>query len=87
MNFTPTVIELYVQIVIDGLLGTDPLHKDRGKVPEIIGMKERTASRLISELLKREFIESDSKAGAIRLKIGASMASYIFPMLVPEKDS
>ncbi len=49
-------------------------------------MKERTASRVTSELLKRNFIESDTKAGAIRLKIGASMASYLFPMLVPEKE-
>jgi len=30
----------------------------RGKIPEIIGMKERTASRVISELLKRNFIVS-----------------------------
>ncbi len=56
------------------------------KIPEIIGMKESTASRIVSELLKRNFIESDSKAGAVRLKIGASMASYLFPMLVPELD-
>lgn len=94
-------IELYVQRVNDGLLGIDPLPKHsekifqylllsgeckRGKISEIIGMKDRTASRVIAELLKRNFIASDSKAGAIRLKIGASMASYLFPMLVPEKD-
>jgi len=94
-------IELYVQRVNDGLLGIDPLPKHsekvfkylllsgecaRGKIPEIIGMKERTASRVIAELLKRNFIASDTKAGAIRLKIGASMASYLFPMLVPEQD-
>ncbi|MCD4668724.1 MAG: Fic family protein [Sulfurimonas sp.] len=94
-------IELYVQRANDGLLDIEPLPKhsekifkylllsgecSRGKIPEIIGMKERTASRVTSELLKRNFIESDTKAGAIRLKIGASMASYLFPMLVPEKD-
>ena len=49
-------------------------------------MKERTASRVTSELLKRNFIESDTKAGAIRLKIGASMALFLFPMLVPERE-
>lgn len=101
LNALTSKIELYVQRANDGLLGIYPLPKhsekifkylllsgecSRGKVPDIIGMKDRTASRIISELLKRNFIESDSKAGPIRLKIGASMASYLFPMLVPERD-
>lgn len=101
LNALTSKIELYVQRANDGLLGIDPLPKhsekvfkyllltgecSRGKVAKIIEMKERTASRLISELLKRNFIESDSKAGAIRLKIEASMASYLFPMLVPERE-
>jgi len=100
LNALTEKIELYVQRVNDGLLGIAPLPKHsekifkylllsgectRGKIPEIIGMKERTASRVISELLKRNFIVSDSKAGSIRLKIGVSMASYLFPMLVPEQ--
>ena len=99
LNALSSKIELYVSRVNDGLLDIQALPKHsekifqhlllngecaRGKVPKIIGMKERTASRVIAELLKRGFIESDSKAGAIRLKIGASMASYLFPMLVPE---
>ena len=101
LNMLTSKIELYVQRANDGLLGIEPLPKHsekifkhlllsgecvRGKIPEIIGMKERTASRVISELLKRNFIVSDSKAGPIRLKIGSSMASYLFPMLVPEMD-
>ena len=101
LNALTSKIELYVQRSNDGLLDIEPLPKHsakifkylllsgecpRGKIPDIIGMKERTASRVISELLKRNFIESDSKAGAIKLKIGASMASYLFPMLVPELD-
>ena len=101
LNMLTSKMELYVQRVNDGLLDIEPLPKHsekifkylllsgecaRGKVPKIIGMKERTASRVISQLLKRNFIASDSKAGAIRLKIGASMASYLFPMLVPEVD-
>ena len=101
LNMLTSKIELYVQRVNDGLLGIEPLPKHsekifkhlllsgesvRGKIPEIIGMKERTASRVISELLKRNFIVSDSKAGPIRLKIGSSMAYYLFPMLVPEMD-
>jgi len=102
LNALTSKIELYVQRANDGLLDIDPLPKhsekifkylllsgecNRGKIPEIIGMKDRTASRVISELLKRNYIESNTKAGPIRLKIGVSMASYLFPMLVPEKDS
>ncbi len=101
LNALTSKIELYVQRANDGLVGIEPLPKhsekvfkylllsgecSRGKIPEIIGMKERTASRVISELLKRNFIDSDTKAGSIRLKIGASMASYLFPMLVPQKE-
>ena len=101
LNALTSKIELYVQRVNDGLLDIEPLPKysekifkylllsgecSRGKIPEIIGMKERTASRVTSELLKRGFIESDTRAGAIRLKIGVSMASYLFPMLVPERE-
>jgi len=102
LNALTSKIELYIQRANDGLLNVEPLPKHsekifkylllsgesvRGKIPEIIGMKERTASRIISELLKRNYIESDSKAGPIRLKIGASMASYLFPMLVPDKEN
>ncbi len=58
----------------------------RGEVQEIIGMKERTASRLIVELLKRGFLVSKSRVGVIRLRIGASMAPYLFPDLVPQRD-
>lgn len=93
-------IELFVQKADDGLLDIEPLPKHsnkifqylllngeckRGKIAQIIDMKERTASRVTAELLKRNFIESDSKASPIRLKIGASMASFLFPTLVPEK--
>ena len=101
LNALTSKIELYVQRVNDGLLGIEALPKHsekifkhlllsgectRGKIPEIIGMKDRTSSRVISELLKRNFIISDSKSGPIRLKINSSMSSYLFPMLVPEKE-
>ena len=98
LNALSSKLELFVQRANDGLLeiAALPKHSEkifqylllhgeckRGKVPDMIGMKERTSSRVISELLKRDFIESDSVAGAIRLKIGADMASFLFPMLVP----
>ncbi|PHR56551.1 MAG: cell filamentation protein Fic [Arcobacter sp.] len=93
-------LDLYVLRVNDGLMGIDPLPKHseklfrhlllvgectRGSVAEVIGVKERTASRVISELLKRGYLSANSRVSPIRLKIGASMASYLFPSLVPEK--
>ena len=92
-------LDRYVLRVNDGLMDMDPLpkHTDklfrhlllvgectRGVVVDVTGVKERTASRMIAELLKRGYLESDSRVAPIRLKIDASMASYLFPSLVPE---
>ena len=95
----PKRLDLYVLRVNDGLMGIDPLPKGsdklfrhlllvgectRGKVADILDVKDRTASRVISELLKRDYLASSSRVAPIRLKIGASLASYLFPSLVPE---
>ncbi|MCJ7766674.1 MAG: Fic family protein [Thiovulaceae bacterium] len=92
-------LDLYVIRANDGLMGIDPLPKGsdklfrhlllvgectRGSVSNILDIKDRTASRVISELLRRGFLASDSRVAPIRLKIGASLASYLFPSLVPE---
>ena len=92
-------LNLYVLRVNDGLMGIDPLPKGsdklfrhlllvgectRGSVADVLGVKERTASRVISELLKRGYLASNSRVAPVRLKIGASLASYLFPALVPE---
>ena len=93
-------LDLFVQRTNDGLLESAPFPKQtnkllrhlllvgsckRGEVAEVVGVKERTASRMIAELLKREVLVSDSRVSPIRLKIGADMASFLFPSLVPEK--
>lgn len=100
LNVLTKRLELYVLRVNDGLMAIEPLPKNseklfkhlllvgectRGSVAEVIGAKERTASRVISELLKRDYLTSNSRVAPLRLKIGTSMASYLFPSLVPEK--
>ncbi len=57
----------------------------RGEVRKIIGKSESLATKLTKHLIEREFIVSNTPRGAIRLKINASMASYLFPELVPEE--
>jgi Fic family protein len=58
----------------------------RGDVQHIIGTKDRIASSLISELLKREYIRSDTPRGDIRIKFNAHFAMKIFPELIPDFD-
>ena len=56
----------------------------RGEVRKVIGKSESLATKLTKQLIERGFVVSDTPRGAIRLKINASMASFLFPELVPE---
>ena len=93
-------IESYVRLSQEGLFGAKPLPKysellfkellmvgevPRGKVMDIIGTKDRTATTLIKALIQMDFLESDTPKSAIRLKFNAHFASYIFPELIPQK--
>ena len=93
-------IESYVRLSKEGLFNTKPLPKyselllkellmvgevARGKVMDIIGTKERTATTLIKELIQMDFLESDTPKSAIRIKFNAHFASYIFPELIPQR--
>jgi Fic family protein len=100
MNSLHERIESYVRLSKEGFFSTKPLPKysellfkellmvgevPRGKVKDIIGTKERTATTLIKELIQMDFLESDTPKSAIRLKFNAHFASYIFPDLIPQK--
>ena len=100
MNSLSERIEKYIRLSKEGLIGDKPLPKyselllkelliagevSRGKVMNIIGTKERTATSLIRELLAMEYIESDTPRGPIRIKFNALFASYIFPDLIPNQ--
>ena len=69
---------LFKELLIQGEI-------QRGKVKDIIGKKDRTASTLIKTLLDMDYLESDSPKGAIRLKFNTKFASYIFPELIPKR--
>jgi Fic family protein len=93
-------IESYVRLSREGLLGIEPLPKyseslfrellmagevQRGKVMEIIGTKERSATALIKELTQRDFLISDTPKSPVRLRFNAHFASHIFPELIPQR--
>jgi Fic family protein len=56
----------------------------RGEIPSIIGMPERSARRVVSRLLEKGYLVSDSEKGPVRLGFPASMVGYYFPRLYPE---
>lgn len=91
-------MDKYIKLSQEGLLECEPLPKysdrllkelliagelPRGKVKEVIGTKDRTASSLIKKLLELDYIESSTPKSPIRLKFNAFFASYLFPGLVP----
>ena len=100
INLLNKRIENYITLSREGLLEVDALPKyseflfkellingevRRGDVMNIIGTKERTASKLISDLIKLNYLESETPKSAIRLKFNPTFASYIFPNLMPNK--
>ena len=56
----------------------------RGEIPNIIGMPERSARRIVSSLLEKNYLVSDSEKGPVKLGFPASMVGYYFPRLYPE---
>lgn len=92
-------IEAYVKALESGMLREKPLPKNsekvlkellfkgevsRGEVAQIIGKKDRTASQVISELIERKYIKSDTPKGKIRINFNAYFSMKIFPELFPE---
>ena len=56
----------------------------RGEIPNIIGMPERSARRVVRTLLQKKYLVSDSEKGPVMLGFPASMVGYYFPRLYPE---
>ncbi len=56
----------------------------RGEIPNIIGMPERSARRVASALLEKNYLVSDSEKGPVKLGFPASIVGYYFPRLYPE---
>jgi Fic family protein len=56
----------------------------RGEIPQILGMPERSARRVVSRLLEKNYLVSDSDKGPVMLGFPASIVGYYFPRLYPE---
>ncbi len=56
----------------------------RGEIPNIVGMPERSARRVVSSLLEKGCLVSGSEKGPVMLGFPASMVGYYFPRLYPE---
>lgn len=56
----------------------------RGKAPRILNMSERSARRVLKDLLDKKLLVSDSAKGPVRLAFPAKVANYYFPRLYME---
>ncbi|MFU8813308.1 MAG: Fic family protein [Balneolaceae bacterium] len=55
----------------------------RGEVPRLIGLGERTATDLISQLIEEELVTSTSHRAPLRFHIPGKVVGYYFPDLYP----
>jgi len=93
-------IEKYVKLSQNGLFTNEPLPKysellfkellikgsiSRGEVSNVIDKSSRTATTLVSKLIKLNFLKSKSHKEPISLKFNSHFASYIIPELIPQK--
>lgn len=56
----------------------------RGEAPRILGRPERSARRILKQLLDMKLVTSDSSKSPLRLAIPMKAAGYYFPRLYPE---
>jgi Fic family protein len=56
----------------------------RGEATRITGRPERTARRILRDLLDNHLLTADSEKGPVRLAFPAKVAGYYFPRLYPE---
>ncbi len=56
----------------------------RGEAPHILNMPERSARRVLKELLEKKLLTCDTVKGPVRLAFPAKVAGYYFPRLYPE---
>lgn len=74
------VLPKYSEFLLKELLMVGEM--PRGKVQDVIHASERTARKLIKDLVRMNYLESDTPTGAIRIKFNAHFASVIFPNLM-----
>jgi Fic family protein len=57
---------------------------ERGEVPRITGLPERTARRAFNEVLEIGLLASDTPKGPVSLRFPVDTLDLLFPRLFPE---
>ncbi len=57
----------------------------RGEVPRTLDVSERTANRVVADLVERGVLTSQTPKGPLRITFPATLASYWMPGLFPEQ--
>lgn len=57
---------------------------ERGRASEITGYKDRTARKVLSELVEKKLLISNTPKGAVRLNFPFEVVEHWFPRLYPE---
>lgn len=70
-------------LLLDAILYRGEL--PRGDVPGVLGVSERTASRVVAGLLDREVLVSPSPKAPLHISFPAKLAPYWLPGLFPEE--
>jgi Fic family protein len=75
-RFRPGSEKLLADVAIRGEL-------DRGEVPRIMGVSERTARRALSDLISAGLLASDTPKGPVSLRFPPDESEAVFPRLFP----
>lgn len=57
---------------------------DRGEIPAVTGLPERSARRVLAELERTGLVASDTPRGRLSLRFPSTAAEQLFPRLFPE---
>jgi Fic family protein len=57
---------------------------ERGEVSRITGLPERTARRVLNDVVRAGLLSSDTPKGAVSLRFPAEALEHIFPRLYPQ---
>jgi hypothetical protein len=83
-----------MEIAMYGHPGLRPLYDlflsgaeiERGEFKRMTGLGERTAVKLLSALLRRGLLRSDSPQGRLRFGVPLHALRFYFPVLWPEAE-
>ena len=57
---------------------------ERGEVPRITGLPERTARRVFNDVVAAGLLASDTPKGPVSLRFSVEVLESLFPRLFPE---